>query len=109
MPSHANGYTRSKIFSTFEGMLGTRNAVEAIAAGDEVAFQHLLCAAGIAEAHARRRAVDAVQGDVLHFETDRPAGRDAGGDQVLHHFLLAVDGDRMTGEPPADRYDGGGG
>ncbi len=40
-----------------------------------------------------------MQRDVLDFEKDRAAGRHAGGDQILHHFLLAVDGDGMPGEP----------
>ena len=50
------------------------------------------------EAHAGRSPSMPCNGDVLHLEMQRPAGRDARGHQILHHFLLAVDGHDMAGE-----------
>ncbi len=50
----------------------SRDAVEAVAAGDEVAFEHLLRPAG-AEAHARPVRVDAVYRHLIHLEQQRTA------------------------------------
>ena len=71
------------------------HAVEAVAAGDDVAAQ-LLLGAVVAEADAGRVGVDARDGDVLDLEEQRAAGVQAGVDQVLDDLLLPVDGDRRA-------------
>ena len=69
--------------------------MEAVAAGDEVAGD----LAGLArsrEGDARPRAVEIVDRGLLGLEQDRPVIGEPPGDQVLHHFLLAIDGDCLA-------------
>src|ERR671923_199758 len=68
------------------------DAVEAVAAGDQVAAQ-LDVLTVVAEADQRRVGVEVVHAHVVDLEEQRPAGRQTRGDQVFHHLLLAVDGD----------------
>ena len=68
------------------------DAVEAVAAGDEVAVE-LAHLAVIAEADRGLVAVEVVQAHGLRLEQDLAAGRQPRGDQVLHHLVLAVDRD----------------
>jgi hypothetical protein len=70
--------------------------VRAVAAGHEVAAE-LVIAAVLAVADERARRLEPGQLDSLDLEVDGAAGREARGDEVLYHLLLAVDGDR----PPA--------
>src|SRR5215472_3896966 len=72
------------------------NAMGAIAAGDEVAgdLPGLACLAVAQD----RLAGNALQGDIRDLEMDRSAIGEAGGDQVLHHLMLAVDRDGLAGE-----------
>ncbi len=69
--------------------------MEAVAAGDEVAFE-LVLSAVLAPAHARSVRLELVDADVGDVELDGPSGVETGADQVLHHFLLAVDRDRAA-------------
>ncbi len=70
-----------------------RHAVRSVAAGHEVAAQ-LVGLPVRAIAHQRPRGVEIRQRHVLDLEPDRPAGRQARGDEVLDHLLLPVDRDR---------------
>ena len=69
------------------------DAVEAVAAGDHVAFE-LLLPALVHEAERRALALEAVHAHVRHLEVQRRAAREARGDEVLHDLGLAVDDDR---------------
>ena len=71
---------------------GAADAVEAVAARDHVAAQLVLLPA-VAVAQRWLVRVEAVRGHILDLEQERSAGLDAGGDQVLHDLLLAVDRD----------------
>ena len=71
--------------------------MEPVAAGDHVAGE-LLRRAVVAEGDARAVGGKVVHRDVGGLEQDRLAGGEAGGDQVLHHLVLAVDGDVPAGE-----------
>src|SRR5439155_17211673 len=77
-------------------------AVEAVAAGDHVALQ-LVFGALPAKAHARPGRVDIMHADIAGLEADLPARRQARGDQILHHLLLPVDGDRAPAGQLAER------
>src|SRR5216684_4671343 len=67
------------------------NAVEAVAAADEVAGE-LLVPAAVPETDLRRVACEIVYADVDRLEQDRSAVGQPPRDQVLYHLLLAVDG-----------------
>jgi hypothetical protein len=67
-------------------------AVEAVAAGDELAVEDLLGAV-LGEADLGDGRVDAVDPRCLGFEEDRVAGAEAGRDEVFDDLLLAVDVD----------------
>src|SRR5262249_62400058 len=73
------------------------DAVEAAAAGDEVAGECLLLAV-LAIADARCRTVVIFERKNLGLEPDLPAAGEAGIDQVLHHLVLPVDGHHLAGE-----------
>ena len=73
------------------------DAVESVASGDDVAG-NLGGLAVVRKAQARRLGRDVVQRDAAHVEQDLPVGLDPRADQVLHHFLLAVDDDGAAGE-----------
>ena len=78
------------------------DAVEAVAAADEGAVQHLRHAV-MGEADLRVVAGHVMHGDVRHVEQDRRigparAGGQPRGDEILHHLLLAVDGHDLAGE-----------
>ena len=74
---------------------GTADAVKAVAPGDEIAAD--LVRHGVQlKTHARLRRRDLVHRHVLDVEIEGPARRPARRDQILHHFVLAVDGDRPT-------------
>ncbi len=75
---------------------GAADAVEAVAAGDDVALEGLLLAR-VGERDRRAVGLQAVDRDVLDLEADVAAVAFADGDQVLDDLLLAVDRDR----PPA--------
>jgi hypothetical protein len=63
--------------------------VEAIASGDEVALElDLLAAHRVTQPGCV--GADVVHARVFHLEVQPGAGRDPGGDQILHHFLLPV-------------------
>ena len=74
---------------------GARDAVIAVAAGDEIAMQLLLLPVR-PEGHARRGAIEIVERDVLGLVDRRATEGLAGCDQVARHFGLAVDGDRLA-------------
>ena len=76
---------------------GARNAVEAVAAGNEVGMD-LLDFAVVVETGLGRRRIQVVKRRILHAEQDLSAGGEARGDQVLDHLVLRVDGDRAAGE-----------
>ncbi len=65
--------------------------MKTIAAGDEVAMQRVAPAA-VRKRDAGLAAVDAMQGHAADLEQDGRAIRQARGDQVLDHFVLAVHG-----------------
>jgi hypothetical protein len=71
--------------------------VEAVAAGDVVALQPLFGAV-LAPGDVRVVAVDVVRLHGLGFENDVQAARGRTFEQVVHDLLLAVDGDRSTGQ-----------
>ena len=70
------------------------DAVEAVAAGYRLAVE-LLLGAFVAVADRRCRRIDA---HVLDLEVQRLLRLAPGGDQVLHHLLLAVDHDRPAAQ-----------
>ena len=76
---------------------GAADAVEAVAARDDVAGQRVLGAV-LAVADRRPVALEPVERRHLGLELDRRAVRDARGDQVLHHLLLAVDRHHLAGD-----------
>ena len=69
--------------------------MKAVAAGDEIALD-LFRRAVTREGDARALALHVVDRDIAHFEMDHPAGGKARGDDVLHRFLLAIDGDLLA-------------
>src|SRR5579883_215617 len=72
------------------------NAVKSVAAGDEVARDFVFgVLTGVADPRLRVKFGD-VQG--LGLKENGLAIANAGANQVLHHLLLAVDGDRFTDE-----------
>src|SRR5262249_26219348 len=71
------------------------NAVKAVAAADEIAVE-LLRQAGVAEADLWRSAGEVVDAYVLDLEQDLPPVSEPPRDEVLHHLLLAVDGDALS-------------
>jgi hypothetical protein len=73
------------------------DAVEAVAAGHEVAVQ-LVLGPRVGEADDRGIGRDALGTHVGHLETDGAAGLEARRDQVLHDLLVAVDGDALSGQ-----------
>src|SRR6185437_12563756 len=73
----------------------TRDAVEAVAAGDEVAAQ-LAPAALVAVGDARAVAVDFGERHVVGLKAQRVARIEPDADQVLHHLGLTVDHDRRA-------------
>ena len=76
---------------------GAADAVEAVAAGDEVALERLLASGG-AIGDPGRAGLEALDCHVLGFEDDRRVRLHPGGDQVPHHLVLAVDGDVLAGQ-----------
>jgi hypothetical protein len=77
--------------------------VEAVTAGDHVALELLLCAAGVGEPHDRRVAVEPLDAHVGHLEQQLPARVDALGDEVLDDLLLAVQRDAAATRQVAER------
>ena len=73
-------------------MLGAADAVKAVAAGDDVALEHLVPAL-VPEADGRALAREVVHAHVLDLEQERRAARDPRRDQVLDDLGLAVDDD----------------
>ena len=71
------------------------NAVEAVAAGDEVAFD-LLRPALMREADLRPLRRQLMHADAVDLEQQRPAVDQSLRHQILHHLLLAVDGDEFA-------------
>jgi hypothetical protein len=68
------------------------HAVEAVAAGDVIAVERLLPAVA-----------DESDPPLVHtggggLEEDGPSVGEPAGDEVLHHLVLAVDGDRLAGQ-----------
>ena len=74
---------------------GAADAVKAVAAGDDVAFQRFVPALML-EMDRRRLAVEPVDMRRLGLEQDRDAARQRHRDQILHHLLLAIDGDDLA-------------
>src|SRR5262249_20431854 len=74
---------------------GSRAGWKAVAPADEVAVD-LLGDAGVAEADARPLAGEIVDADVLDLEQDLDAVGKKARHQVLHHLLLAVDGNALA-------------
>ncbi len=70
--------------------------MEAVAAGDDVAFEHVVRAV-MGEGDARAVGLDLVHGHVGDLEEQRQAGRHARRDEVLDDLGLTVDDDH----PPA--------
>ena len=70
--------------------------MEAVAAGDDVAFERLRRVPSCLKWIAGRVAVEAVDVRRLRLEQDRAAAAKPRRDQVLHHLLLAVDGDDLA-------------
>src|SRR5262249_13854307 len=70
----------------------TRDAVEAVAAGDEVAAE-LLQPPAVVEAHLGLARVEVVERRVLHLEEDLAARGEPRGDEVLDRLVLRVDHD----------------
>ena len=66
--------------------------MKAVAAGDEVANDFVLDAI-FSIANLRKRGIEIVNGEIVHFKYDLPAGFKARLDQILHHFLLRIDRD----------------
>src|SRR5208283_121578 len=68
--------------------------VEAVAAGDEIASDFVFRAL----VHIMNFRLGVQIGDAhgLGFETNWPIAAESRGDQVLHHFLLSVDGDGLS-------------
>ena len=95
MPSQPNGkiavVDRERILR--DG--GAADAVEAVAAGDDVAFERLVPAL-VLEMDRRPLAVEAVDVRRLGLEQDRAAARQPRRDQILHHLLLAIDRDDLA-------------
>ena len=92
----------------FDDALGhgrAADAVEAVAAGDEIAFEHLVDAV-LPVMDARPGAVEILDARHLGFEDQRRAGFQPGGDQVLHHFELAVDHHAAAGQGRQVEMDG---
>jgi hypothetical protein len=86
---------RIDVLARREHAIGHRraaDAVEAVAAGDDLAAQ-LVALAVVAVAQRRLVGVDALWRHVLGPEQERRAGFDASGDQVLNDLLLAVNRD----------------
>ena len=71
--------------------------MEAVAAGDRVALEHLV-AALVAEAESRPVALGLLDGNALDLEQERQPGVEPRRDQVLHHLGLAVEDDRASGQ-----------
>ena len=69
--------------------------MKAVAAGDEVAFD-LLRLAVMREANGRLLRRHVMHADIVDFEQQRVAIGQPLRHQVLHHFLLAVDGDALV-------------
>ncbi len=69
--------------------------MESVGADDEVALDRV----AVGHADPRPLAVEVVQRHAVHLEPHVAAGVEAGGDQVLHDLLLAVDRDRPSGQP----------
>ncbi len=76
---------------------GAGDPVEAVATGDEVAVEFMLLTV-LAVANARPDAVDAVEARGFGLKQNLAAGGEAGGNQILDHLLLGVDGDGAAGE-----------
>ena len=74
-----------------------RDAVEAVAAGDDVAFDRDRCAV-VGELDPRALRVEVVQRHVLDLEQERRAGVEPRGDEVLHDLGLPVDDDAAPGQ-----------
>ena len=73
MPSQPYGYSRANSRRTPAGIAGAADAVEAVAARDQVALQ-LLRPALVLERDPGPVGVDVVHGDVAHLEEQRLAG-----------------------------------
>ena len=73
------------------------DAVEAVAAADEVTRERLRLAV-LAKADLRPVALEIVDAHVFGLEDDLAAGGEPGGDQVLGDLGLAVDGHGLAGE-----------
>jgi hypothetical protein len=69
--------------------------MEAVATADEVAVD-LLRLAAMTELDLRRLARKAADPDVRALEQDLPAVGEPARDQVLHHLLLAIDGNALA-------------
>jgi hypothetical protein len=97
-PQPAEGIDELVVGNDPVGDRGAAYAVEAIAAGDEVALQ-LSRRAAVFVCDARPLAVDVMDRYVGDVEVDRYAAVEQGGDLVLDDLLLTVDGDLSAGEP----------
>src|SRR5204862_1562192 len=75
----------------------TANAVEAVAAADEVAGE-LDVPPAVAAADFRRAAGEIVHAHIARLEQNLSAVGEPPLDQILHHLLLAVDGDAFADE-----------
>src|ERR687892_339646 len=73
------------------------NAVKAVAAGDEIAFE-LLRRAVLLEMNLRLFALDIGERNVTRLEQDRRAVLQPARDHVLDYFLLAIDRDPAADE-----------
>ena len=76
--------------------------MEAVAAGDDVAREHVL-GAFVREADARTLALEIVDGDVGDLEHERKVRVQAEVDEVLHDLRLSVDDDRPPAREVAQR------
>ena len=90
------------IFAFVNGEDAGRNArptdaVKPVTATDEIAGDFARFAV-LAETDAGRLAADIVHRNVLDVEQDRHAVVDESGDEILHDFLLTVNGNALAGE-----------
>ena len=69
--------------------------MEPVAAGDEIAVD-LLRPALVREADLRPLRCQIVDADAIDLEQQRPAVGEPPRHQILHHLLLAVDGDALV-------------
>ncbi len=101
MREHPQPGKRIFTFVELDALAGNRwptDAMKAVATGNVLAAQLMVCAGMIAERDRRRAAVEIVYRYVGSLEPDLSAVRQRSRDEVLHHFLLTVNRDRLAGE-----------